>query len=253
MCGSTKNPLRTVPPIVAGLLCVLAAPPLRAQTFAGRVIEDGSDQPVAAALVRLLDDEGEQIAIAIADSSGAYRLRAPEPGIYRLDAERIGFETFQTPLLDAGFADRSYPIDLVLRSDPLELPGFTVETARVSDERADREIRVMIGLNNASLRYRPIGFEEIQDHVDKAHTLVDVMRWSNNGGLVVSRRQDGPCFSLRGRGCLPVYLNGLPLRRDFVEGAPLDMLYRIVIVTPTDGTMAYPGGAVLLYTEAWLR
>ena len=66
-------------------------------------------------------------------------------------------------------------------------------------------------------------------------------------------RPDGPCFTLRGRGCLRVYLNGFPLERDFVDAVPLEMIYRIVLLTPTDPSPGYPGGAVLLYTEGWLR
>jgi hypothetical protein len=31
------------------------------------------------------------------------------------------------------------------------------------------------------------------------------------------------------------------------------MLQAVIIVSPNDGSMAYPGGAVLLYTEAWVR
>lgn len=239
--------------MVATLGALLTPTPALAQTFQGRVVEEGTDAPVPTTLVRLLDEEGDPLGISIADPDGAYRLEAPEPGVYRLEAERSGYETFHTPLLEAGAADGTYPIDLVMRADPYELPGFTVETNRVTDEEADREIRLMLGVSVASLRFRPIGFEEIQDHVDKGHSLVDVMRWTNNAGLIVSRRLDGPCFSVRGRGCLPVYLNGLPLHRDFVEAAPLDMVYRIVIVTPTDPVMPYGGGAVLLYTEAWLR
>lgn len=239
--------------IVVTMAAFLTPAPALAQTFQGRVVEEGTNVPVPTALVRLLDEEGDPLGISIADPDGAYRLEAPEPGVYRLEAERIGFETFRTPLLEAGAADGTYPIDLVMRADPYELPGFTVETNRVTDEEADREIRRMLGASVASLRFRPIGFEEIQDHVDKGHSLVDLMRWTNNAGLTVFGTSDGPCFSLRGRGCLPVYLNGLPLHRDFVEAAPLDMVYRIVIVTPTDPVMPYGGGAVLLYTEAWLR
>lgn len=243
--------LAALPALVA--LHAASPAPLHAQIFQGRVVEEGTDAAVPTALVTLLDDEGEELAVSIADSTGAYRVEADEPGVYRLQAERIGYGTVRTPLLEAGALDGTYPVDIVLRTDPYELPGFTVEMERVSDEEADREIQLMVGLHPASLRYPPIGYEEIQDHVERAHTLVDLMRWRNNAGLVVSRRDDGPCFSLRGRGCLPVYLNGLQLRGDFVEGVPLDMIYRIVILSPTDGTFAYGGGAVLLYTEAWLR
>lgn len=255
----TSSRLATfVPPSVGLTILSFAASlgvsdDLVAQTFVGRVLDERSEQPVATALVRLVDTEGEGRAVAIADSAGFYRLAAPEPGVYRLEAARLGYENFETPMLDAGQADGEYPIDLLLRAEPVELPGFTVETNRVPDEQADREVRLMIGLSVSSLRFRPIDFDQIQDHLMRSHSLVDVMRWSNNSGLIVSRDADGPCFSLRARGCLPVYLNGMPLYKDFVEGTPLDMVYRIVVVTPGDGSIVYPSGAVLLYTEAWLR
>lgn len=223
-----------------------------AQTFQGRVLEDGSEAPVATALVTLLDADGEQVAVSIADEAGLYTLRAREAGIYRLRAERIGFATFETPLLEAGASDRTYIVDLVLRTDPLQLPGFTVETNRLSDEAADRAVQLILGISPRSLRIRPVGHEAIQGHVDRAHNLVDLLRWEAKSGLVITTNHQGPCISVRARGCLPVYLNGLRLRRDFVETVPLEMIYRVVVVTSTDGSMVYPSGAVLLFTEAWL-
>ncbi len=223
-----------------------------AQTFQGRVLEDGTEAPVATALVTLLNADGEQVAVSIADEAGRYTVRAPEAGIYRLRAERIGFATFETPLLEAGASDRTYTVDLVLRTDPLQLPGFTVETNRLSNEAADRAVQLILGISPASLRIRPVGYEAIQEHVDRAHNLVDLLRWEAKAGLVITTNHQGPCISVRARGCLPVYLNGLRLRRDFVETVPLEMIYRVVVVTSTDGSMVYPSGAVLLFTEAWL-
>jgi hypothetical protein len=136
---------------------------------------------------------------------------------------------------------------------PVAVPPLTVEVQRVPAERVDRQLQLMIGLSMASLRNRPITVDEIQGHAEKGRGLADALRWSNVAGLIVWYTPDGPCFSLRGRSCLPVYLNGLPLNRDFMGDVPLDMLYTILVVTPTDGSMVYGGGAVLLYTEAWLR
>jgi len=223
-----------------------------AQTFRGRVVDERDGRPVPTTLVRLVGEDGKQHAVSIADSSGVYRLRAPEPGVYRLEAARIGYENFVTPLLEVAQTGGVYPIDLLMRAAPLPLSGLTVET-RAATREADRQIRLITGLSPASMRHRPIRFPEIQSHLDQGHLLTDLLRWSNTVGLLVSNRIDGPCYSLRGRGCLPVYLNGMPIERDFVDGVPLDMLYTIVVVTPTDGSMAYPSGAVLLYTEAWLR
>lgn len=40
---------------------------------------------------------------------------------------------------------------------------------------------------------------------------------------------------------------------DFMVDVPLDLIYSIVVLTPTDGSMVYPAGAVLLHTAGWLR
>lgn len=223
-----------------------------AQTFQGRVVEEVSDEPVGTALVRLVDAQGTPRAVTFADSSGAYRLEAPGPGTYRLEAARIGYRNFQSPLLETS-AGGVYRVDLVLDASPVELPGFTVETNRLSNQQADREIRRIIGLAVPSLRFRPIRYPEIQRHVEAGRSLSDLLRWTNTVSLVVSYTADGPCFSLRARGCLPVYLNGLRLNRDFMTDLPLDMVHSIVVITSTDNSMVYPAGAVLLYTEAWLR
>lgn len=245
--------VRSVATLAATLAGLLFAPQSgNAQIFQGRVVDEDGGAPVGAALVRLVDDADGRHAVAITDENGRYRLEASEPGVYRLEAARLGYRNFASPLLEASGTGATYPVDLLMARAPIELPGFRVEARRISDAEADRQVRLMTGLHPSSLRYSPIGYEQIQDHLVKAHTLVDVMRW-DVPGLIVTRSEQGPCFSVRGRGCLPVYLNGLPLRRDFVEAAPLEMTERIVIVTSTDGSAVYPGGAVLLYTEAWLR
>jgi len=52
-----------------------------AQTFQGRVIDARDERAVATALVRLVDSEGEALAVSIADSAGFYSIEAPEPGM----------------------------------------------------------------------------------------------------------------------------------------------------------------------------
>jgi hypothetical protein len=231
----------------------LMAGGLDAQTFQGRVVDERDDRPVATALVRLVDQEGEDQGVSIADSTGFYRIVAPGPGVYRLEAARLGYRNFETPLLAAEVEGGIYPIDLLLQAAPVELPGFTVQANRVPDDVVDRQVRRMIGISIQSLRYAPMHFEDLRRHIEMGRDLEGAVRATSLPGLTVSHPIDGPCFSLRARGCLTVYLNGLPLRRDFLTDVPLDMLQAVIIVSPNDGSMAYPGGAVLLYTEAWVR
>ena len=227
--------------------------PATAQTFQGRVTGQSGEGPVATALVRLVDEAGEQVAISIADNSGLYRLQASGPGVFRIQAERVGFQPVETPLLEALNPEGVYPIDLEMVAAPVELRGFTVLTDRLPEEQADRMVRRIIGLSPNSLRFRSVDFDALQDHLARSHTLVDVMRWEYSPAIIVYETPDGPCFEYRSQRCLPVYLNGMVLNRDFMPGVPLDMVFRLQVITPTDGSVAYPAGAVLLYTESWLR
>jgi hypothetical protein len=238
------------------LACAALAPctpgSLDAQVFRGRVLDQLDDHPIPTALVRLIGEDGQQRALAIADSAGVYTLRAPEPGIYRLEAARLGYENFSTPPLAAANPDGVYPIDLLLRAAPLEIAGIAVRARRLTEEQADRLLRREIGRSPASLRYRPLGFDDITSHVDRGHNLVDVVRWGNYAGMVVRFDLSGWCFEFRGR-CLEVFLNGMPLLRDFVESIPLDMVHTIAVVTPNDASLMYPAGALLLFTESLMR
>jgi hypothetical protein len=238
---------------LAALALTLFTHAVEAQTFQGRVLGQGTQEPVGTALVKLVDEDGAELAITIADSAGLYRVEAEEPGVFRLVAERIGYRPLESPLLEALDPNGTYPIDLEMTPAPVELRGFTVMTDRLPEEEADRTVRQIIGLSPKSLRFRSVDFLTLQDHLARAHTLVDVMRWEFGAGIIVYETRDGPCFGYRGRSCLPVYLNGLALNRDFIAGVPLDMVFRVQVLTPNDGSVMYPGGAVLLFTEAWLR
>ena len=203
---------------------------------------------MAEALIRLVDDRGDDRAVSLADSVGRYRIEAPRPGEYRLVAERIGYDAFETPLLEASAADGRYAIDLLMRRSPVPIRGI-----EVSVEQAERQIRLMVGMSPRSLRVAPLHREQILDYAERGYDLEDVMRWQSVPGLVVRRTDEGwPCFQVRGRGCLPVYLNSFRLTSDFIDATPVDLASSIVILMPKESIL-YPGGAVLLYTEAWIR
>lgn len=237
------------------LLCLaltVAAPSVAAaaQTLEGRVVDEEDDRPVASALVRLVDDGGEQRAVTVADSSGLYRIVAPGPGVYRIEAARIGYEDLQTPLLEARDAVGVYPLDLLLRRAPVPITGI-----EITAEQLERQLRLMIGISPRALRWDPIHREELIGHVERAHDLSAMIRWTNYPGIEVRQPLtplDGPCYRVRRSGCLPVYLNGAPLYRQQADLVPLTMLEAVVVISPNE-TIRYPDGAVLMYTPAWVR
>lgn len=237
-----------------GLVVTLAAllglaPRLSAQTLRGRVLEEDGDRPVSTAIVRLLDADGKPMKLVTSDSAGAYRLRTPGPGRFYLSAERIGYETTRSPLLEVSDADGTYGVDISMARAPLGLEGFEVTARRF--EEIERGIHLAVGLSVPAMKYKPIMRPTIEEHLAKAHNLTDLIRWQALPSVIVERAKDGPCFQWRARHCLEVYLNGLHITRDFVDTLPLDMIETIVVVAPGE-TPAYAGGAVLLYTKAWI-
>lgn len=221
--------------------------PLSGQTIQGRVLDQENQEPVATALVRLLDDAGEVRRVSAADSLGAFTIRAHAPGTFRLEVERIGYELLSTPLLDAPNSDGIYPLELLLERSPIPIPGLEVTTDMV-----DRRLQSITGLDPRSLRWEPMYRESLQSHLERAHDLTDLMRWNNLPGIEVFEHRDGPCYLMRRYGCLPVFLNGVELIPEIFDNVPLDMLETVAVLTPIESVI-YPRGAVLLYTEGWIR
>ncbi len=232
----------------AVLLAALLPSGGAAQTVEGRVVDETDERPVATALVRLVDEDGEQRAVTAADSTGRYRIVAPEPGVYRLEAERIGYEMLESPLLELVRAEGVYPLDLLVRPAPIPIAGLEVD-----DRGLDRQLRLVVGVSPRALRWEPVRRDALLRHVERAHDLTDLMRWGNYAGVEVFEPRSGePCYLMRAYGCLDVYLDGFRLTPEAYDLVPLEMLQTVVVLAPKE-SIAYPGGAVLMYTPGWIR
>ena len=113
--------------LVAALLACPAlgwSQPLRAQALRGIVVAAGDSLGIPGVLIRLVDSDGRDKAIAVADSIGRYHLAVPEPGEYRLAAAHFGYHAFQSPLLSIT-GDQTYPIDIELVLRPKSSGTFT--------------------------------------------------------------------------------------------------------------------------------
>src|SRR5688572_11236800 len=100
----------------------------QAQVLNGRVLEVGTDRPVVGASLRLYDDKGVTQAIAIADGSGAFTLRAPRAGQYRVRAERIGYATSTSVFFEVRSGP---PMSMTVTLAP---QGVALDTLRVTAE-----------------------------------------------------------------------------------------------------------------------
>jgi Carboxypeptidase regulatory-like domain len=73
------------------LLALLSAAPLSAQTIRGALVDEGG-RPVDGTVVGLYPAAGGRaVAGGLTDAEGRFSLSAPEPGRYRVRAERVGY------------------------------------------------------------------------------------------------------------------------------------------------------------------
>jgi len=105
---------------------LLAAEHLDAQSVSGRILDATSGGVVAGALVILLDKEDREVATTVTTARGTYHVRAAGAGVYRLRAERIGFENATTQPFTL-LAGQTVNRELSASSTAIVLPVLAVE------------------------------------------------------------------------------------------------------------------------------
>lgn len=147
---------------------------LSGQVVQGRVVETGTDTPVALAGVFLLDAAREIVRSVLADSVGRFRITAPAAGEYYLLVQRLGYfetESHLVALSDGG----DYAVDIEVRSEPIRLDPLLVT---VRNEEMERWYTLALGVNPNSLRgFRVIQGARLAEARFKATDNTDLLRW----------------------------------------------------------------------------
>jgi hypothetical protein len=118
----------------------MAAGPAVAQTVGGRVVSGDRDpQPVAGALVILLDSTGVAHRAVLTDALGRYVLSAPAPGSYMLQVRRAGNTAVATePFLLVGAATAHLDLRLAPRV-------YTLKPVTVVSDAASAPVGMLAG------------------------------------------------------------------------------------------------------------
>jgi Carboxypeptidase regulatory-like domain len=93
------------------LSLALSAPDASAQSAEGTLVDGESRRPIASTFVLLLARDGREVDRTLTDSAGHFAVMAPEPGMYRLRAERMGYvfdPSAEMPIGPDGSGDVSY-------------------------------------------------------------------------------------------------------------------------------------------------
>jgi hypothetical protein len=148
-------------------LITLAAPVLaaHAQIVRGIVREQASGTPLVGVLMTLSreDSAGAAVVTGLTNDRGAYSLRAPQPGRYRLGAKRIGVRRFVSEVFELG-ASQGIERAVELEALAYQLPTVTVESNNsLCVRRADQagriaslwdEVRTALTATQVSMRDR---------------------------------------------------------------------------------------------------
>jgi hypothetical protein len=110
------------------LAALLSTGSLHAQEIRGRVVLQGTEEPVAAATVALLDTELNAIATVRTDDAGSFAFTRVRPGSYQLQADRDGVQSAISALVDA--AARPDADVLLEIPSPLLVLAMTCGSAR---------------------------------------------------------------------------------------------------------------------------
>lgn len=219
---------------------------MAAQVVQGRVSDASTERGVPNSVVRLLNVRGDSRAAATTDSLGFYRMLVPAAGNWTLRAEQLGYDPTSSREMVVQESSDTVVVDLVLRPTPIPIRGVEVSTDRVN-----QRLRQFLGASPGQLRVRPIRYQAIRDQAMRGRVLSDLVEAQGIPNLRVLPGRTGPCYQHRGRGCVPVFLDGARLTRAPNSSLPLEMLGAIVILLPNE-LIAYPEGAVLLFTTGFV-
>jgi len=97
-------------------------PPAPVPGVSGRILAEGSGEPIPEAWVELLREDGRAVTRIPSDEEGRFLLRPPVPGEYRLRVSRKGYRFLVTSPFSVA-EDRGVERELSLEPLPSRDPG----------------------------------------------------------------------------------------------------------------------------------
>lgn len=228
----TTSPLRWS--LLAAVAAVVAALPAHTQSIRAVARDATTGAPVAEAMVRVEDADGTLRAVAFADSSGVVVLRLREPGTYRVEARRAGYQegTVQVQAGDGQaqaeirMARRPITLDTVIAFGRMEM-----ERGRAGFERR-RATSDGVFLDSAYLAQRS---GRVAYAGDMLSGVPGVYTQRTTRGMTVVRSE-------RGWKCMVMLLDGRPFSLQFPDGGRRE-LHQVIGPRDIKGVEVYREGS----------
>ncbi len=258
--GAPRHRSGTFACFVVLLGAALSLEPASAQTLRGRLLESGTDQPIAYGTITLLTEGGDTVAFTTTRKSGLFLLsgRADTVGIYQVSAAALGYEETTDGLFRFRPRD-TLTVEFHIAPAPLALDSVIVEARSRGAVVEDGEL-----IRNGFLDRMRQGFGEhltpaqIErlSPVDMEQLLLSVPGVEVQYGFGNSR------ILLRGRGrrCVPsVYVNEMRIQttgRTYELGVNVGdvkalEVYQSAAEAPTryGGSLMAGCGVVIIWTK----
>lgn len=174
---------------------------VRAQRVDGQIVDAETAAPIAGATLQLIDEQGRTVHRTVSSGRGFFTLRAPEPGLYRIHASRVGYAEATSGAIDL-LSTTERDVTLRLGSDAVRLAPLTVTGIPQSARLA------AAGFYERRERFGPDGLKEAhfleQHDIERLNPyhITDIFNhlphvW-NHGGRVTMRRNCTPAIVIDG-------------------------------------------------------
>ncbi len=221
-----------IPGLLFAVLCTLT-PTLHAQVVRGKLLQAGSEAPLADAVVSMVDSARVVIDEARTAENGAFVLDARGVARVMLLVRKVGVQPTESELF-------ALPADRDTVELEIEAPLFGVTLATVKVLAAPRR---MSTFNQNQLReakqngWRVIDPERIAKERGTVQSLGDLLRRLPLAGVRPPEGGQGCYFYVRTNRCLSLVVDGQVLGQNaFVS--PNDVFF-VALVTPSQATIAY--------------
>lgn len=184
------------------------------QLIYGRLLDNDGGDPIPQGLVRLLRPSGSSAAATLSNDNGLFWLVSPAAGTYRLEAERIGYETSTGPELNLMLGDTIY-LDFFLSMEAILLDPIVVRaTARSMTDRY-----APAGMEDFYRRYSAYAGSAIAEFMTR-DSIAQYDGWPITAGqmmneamMMVDRYTIGTGWvTIRGRCAPQLWVNGTMVR-----------------------------------------
>ena len=136
---------------IAGVVLQAAvAPSMQGQVIRGRLVAAADNAAIAGAMMTLMDRDGRAVERILTHSAtGMFELRAPEPGEYRVRAERIGYGTTSSAFFSMSAGD-TLTVQISAPVEALSLEGIRAAVGPRCQVRPKEGLAVAQGLGRGA-------------------------------------------------------------------------------------------------------